>query len=129
MPRRPKKPCSYPSCPELVTAGQRYCQTHASKAEKERHQQYDKYQRDKRSAKFYSSALWQKIRNRKMKRDPLCEYCLPDTITTAAEVDHIIPIKVDWSLRLVMSNLKSSCHSCHMKKTAEDKKKWRGRGG
>lgn len=126
MPRRAKKPCNYPGCPELVTAGQRYCDTHTKKAEKQRQARYDKYQRDKQSAKFHSSRAWQKTRNRKLKLNPLCEYCLPDNITPATEVDHIIPIKVDWSFRLVMSNLKSSCHACHMRKTAEDRKKYGG---
>ncbi|MFS1513957.1 HNH endonuclease [Chengkuizengella sp. SCS-71B] len=35
-------------------------------------------------------------------------------------VDHITPIKEDWSLRLDLCNLQSLCHCCHNKKTAEE---------
>ncbi|MDO6448097.1 HNH endonuclease [Oceanobacillus profundus] len=48
-------------------------------------------------------------------------------MTTAEEVDHIIPVKVDWSLRLDINNCQPLCHDCHNKKTAEDKRKY-GRG-
>ncbi|MGE6513360.1 HNH endonuclease [Lysinibacillus sphaericus] len=36
-------------------------------------------------------------------------------------VDHKIPIKVDWSLRLIKSNCWVLCQSCHNKKTRKDK--------
>lgn len=121
MPGRNKTPCSKPGCPELVKVGQTYCEKHR----KERHKRYDKRKRDKKKSKFYSSGRWRKLRNKKLKTDPLCEYCLEDDIVTeATEVDHIIPIDARWDLRLSWDNLKSACHSCHMKKTREDKKKY-----
>lgn len=128
MPKRAKKPCAYPGCSELVS-GQAYCEKHGKKVEKQRHERYDRFQRDKKAAKFYSSVRWQKMRNRKLKHDPLCEHCLGNNqVTPATEVDHVIPVEVDWSRRLDWNNLQSLCHSCHMKKTAEDKKKYQRQG-
>ena len=128
MPKRAKKPCAYPGCSKLVS-GQTYCEKHQVKVEKQRQKRYDKFQRDKRAAKFYSSARWQKLRDRKLKHDPLCKYCeAKGIVTPASEVDHIVPIEVDWSKRFDWDNLQSLCHSCHMKKTAEDKKKYQRQG-
>ena len=41
MPRKPKKPCGYPGCPNLTEG--RYCKEH----EKQMNQSYEKYGRDK----------------------------------------------------------------------------------
>ncbi|MEC2504384.1 HNH endonuclease, partial [Bacillus cereus] len=46
-----------------------------------------------------------------------------DIIKIGDVVDHIIPIRVDWSKRLEPSNLQTLCHACHNKKTKEDEKK------
>jgi len=55
----------------------------------------------------------------------LCQHCLnAKTITLADMVEHIIPLKVAWHLRLVMANLQSLCNQCHAVKTAEDKRKY-----
>ena len=40
MPRKPKKPCSYPGCPELTDG--RYCEKH----QKQENARYEKYDRD-----------------------------------------------------------------------------------
>ena len=40
MPRKPKKPCSYPGCPELTDG--RYCEKH----QKQENAHYEKYDRD-----------------------------------------------------------------------------------
>ena len=46
-----------------------------------------------------------------------------DIIKIGDVVDHIIPIRVDWSKRLEPTNLQTLCHACHNKKTKEDEKK------
>lgn len=125
MPSRPKKPCSYPGCPELVS-GQTYCDKHAEIVEKKRQKRYDNNQRDSKSSRFYSSGRWKKLRDSYLRRNPLCEHCLPGVTTIATEVDHVIPIKIDWSLRLDWNNLQSLCHSCHTKKTIDDRRKYEG---
>lgn len=93
----------------------------------ERHKLYDKHRRDQESAAFYKSSAWQKLRAAALTRDlGICQHCLSKgTITLADMVDHIIPVKEAWELRLVLDNLQSLCNRCHAIKTAEDKKKYR----
>jgi len=125
MPYRIKKPCSYPGCPELIKPGESYCKKHKPEVNSYRHKLYDEKQRDPKVSKFYNSNAWKKLRKLKQSRDPLCEYCLEkDRTRIATEVDHVIPIKINWSMRLDLNNLKSTCHGCHMNKTQEDKKKY-----
>ena len=71
MPTRPKRPCSYPGCPNL-TDGQ-YCEQHR----KEARQKYDKYERSPEVNKTYGRA-WKRIRDRYVHKHPLCEQCLKE---------------------------------------------------
>ena len=125
IPRRLNKPCNYPGCPELVKAGQTYCKKHSKKEISRKNNRYDREQRDERAAKFYHSSAWRKLRRIKMKEDPLCEMCLEEGRTEQADmVDHIVPVQVDWPLRLVKDNLQSLCNRCHAEKTAEERDKY-----
>jgi 5-methylcytosine-specific restriction protein A len=65
---------------------------------------------------------WDKKRERKLREQPLCEYCLAKgKITPAKSVDHNIPKAEggtdDWE------NLRSACDPCHKTKTAEESKR------
>lgn len=127
MPSKPLKPCNKIGCSNLTR--DKYCEDHIHVADSERkemHRHYDKYQRDKQAASFYNSVAWRRVRQAAIMRDHgLCQECIKyKRVTTATEVDHIIPIKVDWSLRLTLSNLQSLCHSCHMQKTQNDKQRY-----
>ncbi|MDT2783617.1 HNH endonuclease [Enterococcus asini] len=42
----------------------------------------------------------------------------------ATLADHIIPVRVDWSLRLDKDNIQPLCESCHAVKTREEKQKY-----
>lgn len=120
MNQKPLKPCSKIGCSQLTR--ERYCTDH-----KDEHvaqtKHYDRFSRDTKTKAFYNSGAWRKLRNMVKIRDAgLCQMCLVDKkIVAGVEVDHIIPIKVDWSLRLTESNLQLLCRSCHNKKTATDK--------
>lgn len=127
MVNKPLRPCSNPSCRNLTS--ERYCEAHKSNEKennRKRHQHYDLYQRDQEAASFYKSVEWRRLREQALLRDlGLCQHCLANKEITLAEmVDHTIPIKVAWHLRLVLDNLKSLCNRCHAVKTAEDKKKY-----
>lgn len=127
MANKLKKPCAKPGCHNLTT--EKYCAEHAyltEKEKKDRHKYYDTYARDKETAKFYNSIEWKRLKQQALIRDKgLCQECLSNQkITIATEVDHIVPIKIRWDLRLTLSNLRSLCHKCHMRKTAEDKKRY-----
>ena len=124
MPKRLKKPCAYPGCPELVDAGHTYCEEHREKESRQRNKRYDK-ERSPASKKFYGGSRWRKVRNRYIKKNPLCEHCKEAGRTKLAHmVDHIIPIKINWEKRYDPDNLQSLCNSCHAKKTQEDKEKY-----
>lgn len=129
MVTKPRRPCSKPGCRNLTR--ERFCEDHAHIAEqqrKDRHRHYDQYQRDQQAAAFYKSVPWRRVREQALMRDHgLCQDCLEcKRITPATEVDHIVPIKVRWDLRLHLDNLQALCHRCHMRKTAEDKKRYGG---
>ena len=47
MPRKPKRPCSYPGCPKLVEG--QYCDKHKKLTDS----QYNKYGRDEFTKSFY----------------------------------------------------------------------------
>ncbi|WP_336623540.1 HNH endonuclease [Oceanobacillus profundus] len=122
---KPFKICREFSCNNLTKDS--YCEEHKHiQLEKElkRHRHYNR-QRDPILKKFYNSKEWIALRDYVMMiNNYLCVKC---PMTTAEEVDHIIPVKVDWSLRLDINNCQPLCHDCHNKKTAEDKRKY-GRG-
>ena len=45
----------------------------------------------------------------------MCRYCAAIGRTElAAQVDHIVPLSVDWQRRLDWSNLQSLCLACHI---------------
>lgn len=68
--------------------------------------------------RIYNSARWQKLRARKLRETPLCEYCPSEHRAVATEVDHFKAIS-DGGDAYDMENLKSSCKSCHSQKTAQ----------
>lgn len=106
MPRKPKKPCPYQGCPELIEDGS-YCK----KYQRDVNRYYEKYKRDPLTKKRYGSKWW-KIRNWYINDNPLCEQCLKDGgFTKEQEVHHILPLRCWWNRD--KSNLISLCKSCH----------------
>src|SRR5699024_183350 len=105
MPRKPKRPCSHPTCPELVDG--RFCEKH----QKENNKHYEMYQRDPETAKRYGRS-WRKIRNKYIKENPLCQQCLKEErLKTAEEVHHILPLRRGGTHD--EENLMALCKSCH----------------
>ncbi|WNF36838.1 HNH endonuclease signature motif containing protein [Bacillaceae bacterium IKA-2] len=116
MPRKPKKPCSYPSCPELVDG--RYCEEHQKLIDK----QYNRYQRDPATRKRYGKQ-WRRIRDSYINAHPLCEQCKKDgKLTPAQEVHHIKPLSKGGTHD--ESNLMSLCTSCHSIITVNEGGRW-----
>ena len=118
MPRKPKRPCSYPSCPKLVDG--QYCEEHKKLIDK----QYNEYGRDNFTKSFYKSPEWLKVRKLQLLSHPLCAECLKrGKHTKATMVDHIIPIK-QGGAKYDQSNLQSLCWACHSRKSAEEGSRW-----
>ena len=103
---RPKKQCNHPGCPDLTLHGQ--CDKHSKQASK----RWDS-RRGTAQDRGYDGT-WQKVREMKASRDPLCEECLKHRIEKPLDiVHHIHPIETHPDLRLVMENLMSLCKRCH----------------
>ncbi len=116
MPRKPKRPCSFPGCPELVEG--RYCEKH--QREVDRH--YNRHQRDPDTAKRYGRR-WRKIRKAFLTAHPLCEECKKQgKFTPAEEVHHITPLSEGGTHDY--ENLMALCKSCHSRITAKEGGRW-----
>lgn len=81
MPRRPKRPCSHPGCPELTDG--RFCEKHA----KEENKRYEKYDRDPAVRRRYGRA-WKRIRDSYVKSHPFCELCYEKGVLVRTEEVH-----------------------------------------
>jgi len=118
VPRKPKHPCGYPGCPNLVESGERYCAEHEKLAAK----QYEKYGRDPNTKRRYGRA-WKRIRDSYAAAHPLCEECLKRGVYTKTEqVHHIKPLAEGGTH--ARENLMSLCSSCHSRIHAERGDRW-----
>lgn len=119
MPYKPKRPCSYPGCPNLTNG--RYCEKHQKLIDR----QYEKYGRDPEEKRRYRGN-WKKIRDRYIAAHPLCEECLKaGRYTKAEQVHHIVPLSEGGSSR--DENLMSLCGECHARIHALRGDRWHDR--
>jgi len=119
MPYKPRRPCSYPSCPKLTDG--HFCEEHA----KQEARRYERYQRDPATRKLYSGT-WRKVRNRYIAAHPLCEQCEKNgRFTSAEEVHHIKPLAQGGTNN--DDNLTALCTSCHSEITAREGGRWQRR--
>ncbi len=119
MPKKPKRPCSYPGCPKL-TDGQ-FCEEHA----KQEARRYEKYDRDPAVRRRYGRA-WTRIRNRYAAAHPFCEECYKKGVLhPVEEVHHILPLAEGGTHD--ENNLVSLCQSCHSRIHAERGDRWHNR--
>ena len=118
MPKKPKRPCSYPGCLKLVNG--QYCEEHKKLTD----QQYNRYSRDSFSKSFYKTPEWLFTRRRQLSIQPFCEECLKEgKAAKATMVDHIVPIKQGGD-KFACNNLQSLCWSCHSRKSAKEGSRW-----
>ncbi len=116
MPTTPKRPCSYPGCPNLTYG--RFCEEH----QKQENKRYEQYDRDPETRKRYGRA-WKRIRDSYIRQHPLGEMCLKDgRYTPAEQVHHIIPLSEGGTHD--RSNLMALCKSCHSRIHAGREDHW-----
>jgi 5-methylcytosine-specific restriction enzyme A len=120
MPYKSKHPCKCRGCNKLAEPSHGYCPNHKEiedKEHKDNHKLYKSHRDDKYIQAFYKSKEWERARKARLIMDNgLCQDCLRQgKITIATIVHHIVPAKVNWLLRLVLSNLMSLCDACHNK--------------
>ncbi|MGD6992159.1 HNH endonuclease [Sutcliffiella horikoshii] len=120
--KKPYKPCLKAGCHNLTR--DRYCPVHTH-IQEERNKEYRKNEPKRENKTFYDSKEWKRARRLAIIRDRgLCVKCLARGKYTKFDVvDHRIEIKDDHSLRLELLNLQCLCHTCHNRKTQEEKKK------
>ncbi len=86
MPRKPKRPCSFPGCPNLTEG--RFCEEH----EKQENRRYEKYDRDPAVRRRYGR-VWKRIRDRYVSQHPFCEMCYKQgVLKPVEEVHHKLPL-------------------------------------
>jgi 5-methylcytosine-specific restriction protein A len=116
VPRKPKRPCSFPGCPKLTDG--RFCEEHAKQEAK----RYEKYDRDPAVRRRYGRA-WKRIRDSYVEAHPLCEKCLEHgQLVPTEEVHHKVPLSEGGTHS--RTNLISLCKSCHAKIHAERGDRW-----
>lgn len=106
MPMKPKKPCSYPGCPNLTH--NQFCSEH------------EKNGRDQRpsAAKRGYDRRWMVARQLFLNQNPLCMKCMAEGhFEPATVVDHIIPHRGDEDLFWDKTNWQALCKKCHDTKT------------
>lgn len=87
---------------------------------KEEYQDYNKvrWKYDKETKRFYNSAIWRKTSKQVLlQNDYVCAMCGGE----ATMVDHIVPVKKDWSKRLGWNNLQPSCKACNDAKAIRER--------
>jgi len=114
MPTRPKKPCPgkgprFHSCPNLIAAKETCC-PECQPYETARNRKYDKARDNTPERRFIHSGRWQRMRDAKLNRDPLCEVCLIGGFDVPATLVHHIDGN---ELNNDPSNHQSLNNSCH----------------
>ena len=119
MPMRPKKPCSYPGCPNLTNG--RFCEEH----QREENKRYEKYDRNPAVHRRYGRA-WKRIRDKYVSLHPFCEICYAKGILVETEeVHHKKPLSEGGTHD--RDNLIALCKSCHARIHAERGDRWHDR--
>ncbi len=116
LPRRPKRPCSFPGCPNLTDG--RFCEEH----QKMENKRYEKYDRNPQTKKRYGRA-WKRIRDSYAAAHPLCEVCLAKGIyVPTEEIHHKLPLSEGGTHD--RANLIALCKPCHSRIHAERGDRW-----
>lgn len=114
-----KKRCNKVGCKALINTTETYCDKHSNNDYKMYEKIRTSTEEGRRYKRFYDSKEWKSVRYQAFLRDGFCCVRCGREVTIG---DHIIPTKVRWDLRLVLSNVQSMCFECHNIKTAEDEK-------
>ena len=116
MPRKAKRPCAYPGCPNLTE--EQYCEEHKAQVNRE----YERFGRDPATKRMYKGA-WPKIRERYVKQHPFCEACYKEgRLTPVEHVHHIVPLSKGGTHD--EDNLMSLCKSCHSRIHSQMGDRW-----
>lgn len=111
MATKPRVPCRHPGCPELIPAGQKYCEKHKALHPEE----------VRSAARRGYGKRWQAALKAYLRAHPLCRTCYQKGRYVKAEVvDHIVPHRGDPALFWDQSNWQPLCKRCHDQKTRNE---------
>lgn len=85
-------------------------------------------ERSDKFKRFYSSRAWRATRYAYLKTLPRplrCQCCGATAADARLCVDHIVPIKKDWSRRLDQTNFQLICSAENLAKASSDQTDWR----
>ena len=106
MPHRPPRPCRKPGCRNVTVEADGVCPAHATWADETRTQVRQARDRQRGSAAHRGyGAPWQRLRRRKLRRDPLCATC--------GRVAEVVHHKDEDARHHTENNLMSLCRACH----------------
>jgi 5-methylcytosine-specific restriction protein A len=89
MPLQAKRCCRNGTCPETTTHPTGLCDS----CRRLKYQRQGKQRSE--DHRFYSTAIWRRLRAMQLAREPLCRHCEAEGFTVlATEVDHITPILI-----------------------------------
>lgn len=101
------KYCGEQGCNTLISKGF-YCPDHRRRRKKPK-----SYKHNNKS--FYNSGVWKRTRDYVYQlRKGICERCGRFVHGRDAHIHHIVPIAVNYALRLTLTNLKLLCPTCHV---------------
>lgn len=113
---KPKKICSHAGCNTLIDFDQKFCSKHTD-VSKWRMSYEGKYRQ------FYKSKRWIRESKQFLITNCVCVKCLDEGIIKKADVvDHIVPLKADWSKRFDHNNWQALCHRHHGEKTGAEQR-------
>lgn len=116
MPMRPKRPCAYAGCIELIQVGTSYCDVHKRQKGNNYKKDTDRYWHG-----WYSTTRWKAARKAFLVLHPLCVECEQQgRLRPATVVDHIKPHRGDVGLFWDRSNWQALCTQHHNLKTAKE---------
>lgn len=99
------KYCGEQGCKTLITSG-RYCDDHKRRNKKKAWQPINK--------SFYRTQAWRDLKAYCYQRDQgKCQRCGKFVFGKRAHHHHIVPIRVNPSLRLDENNIMTLCSKCH----------------
>ncbi len=111
--------CSHAGCKAIATSNSR-CDKHPKI---KKFKQYE-HNKDLNGKIVHNTTRWKELRLRKLKANPLCEYCIARGFPVPAkDIDHIQEVQDRPDLAYTFSNLQALCRSCHNIKSAEVRKK------
>lgn len=120
MPTLPKyTKCAHLGCKNEKNKYSSFCLEHGGR---------DTYQYKANEAKqdanaMYNTAQWRSVRQRQLSLQPLCQACLLEgIITSATEVDHVIPWRSIGKQAFYRNIFQCLCHDHHSAKTQMEKR-------